>query len=263
MRVSWILWAVSILLSAHAAQPFGVNDLLSLRRVGDPEVSPDGKWVAFTIREPNIEQNKFASHIWLVSAEGGEPRQITSHEKGESSPKWSPDGKTIAFLSSRGGSQQIWLLPLEGGEARQLTTLSTGADNLKWSPDGKSIAFTSEVWPDLPDDAAQKKRADEREASGIKAKIIDHLLYRHWNEWRDGKRAHIFLTSIGTTNAVDLTPGDFEAPPFSLGGGGMFDFSPDGKTLAFTRGPARAIESWSTDTAVCLVSTTGGTITDV
>src|SRR5688572_508384 len=94
--------------SSFAAEPFSVNDLLSLRRVGDPEVSPDGKWVVFAIREPNIDQNKFVSHLWLVSADGGQPRQITSHEKGESSPKWSPDGKTIAFLSSRGGSQQIW-----------------------------------------------------------------------------------------------------------------------------------------------------------
>src|SRR3954470_10742968 len=143
----------------RAAEPFSLADLLSLKRIADPEVSPDGKWVAYTLREPNLEKNKFASHIWVVSADGGEPRQLTNHEKGESRAKWSPDSKSIAFLSPRSGSQQVWRLPFgTGGEARQITSLSTEADEHQWAPDGRSIAFTSEVWPDLPDDAAQKKR---------------------------------------------------------------------------------------------------------
>jgi dipeptidyl aminopeptidase/acylaminoacyl peptidase len=245
-----------------AAEPFSVADLLNLRRVQDPEVSPDGKWVAYAVREPRLSENKFVSHIWIVPAEGGAPKQMTSHEKGESRPKWSPDGKTIAFLSTRGGSQQVWLLPLEGGEARQLTKLSTEADNHIWSPDGKSIAFTSDVWPDLEDDAAQKKRADEQEASGVKAQIIDHLLHRHWTEWRRGKRTHIFLTPISTNAPRDLTPGDFEAPPYPASPE-FFDISPDGKTLAFTRGPRRNLEAWSTDASLCLVSTSGGEIQNV
>src|SRR5437868_6407133 len=105
MRIVLQLLCAFSILSTTAAEPFSLNDLLSLKRVADPEVSPDGKSVAYTVREPNIDQNKFASHIWIVSADGGEPKQLTNHEKGESRPKWSPDGKSIAFLSSRGGSQ--------------------------------------------------------------------------------------------------------------------------------------------------------------
>jgi dipeptidyl aminopeptidase/acylaminoacyl peptidase len=247
----------------RAAEPFSVTDLLSLKRIADPEVSPDGKWVAYTLKEPRFNENKFISHIWVVSTDGGEPRQITSHEKGESRPKWSPDGKSIAFLSARGGSQQVWMMPIDGGEARQVTTLSTEADNHIWSPDGQSIAFTSDIWPDLSDDAAQKKRADEREASGVKAQVIDSLMYRHWTEWRHGKRTHIFITPITVNAPRDLTPGDFDAPPFSMSSSHLFDFAPDGKTLYFTRGTSRNKEAWSTDTALCSVSVEHGEITDL
>src|SRR4051812_2689504 len=100
IRLVGLVWGLSLL----AAEPFGINDLLSLRRVLDPEISPDGKWVAYAVREPRMSENRFISHIWIVPAEGGAARQITTHERGESRPKWSPDGKSIAFLSTRGGS---------------------------------------------------------------------------------------------------------------------------------------------------------------
>lgn len=257
MRAIFCMLAAAVALGLNAAEAFSINDLLILKRIADPEVSPDGKWVVYTVREPDLEKNKFASHIWMIAATGGIPRQITNHEKGESRARWAPDGKSIAFLSSRSGSQQIWILPLDGGEARQLTTLSTEADNHKWTPDGKSIVFTSDVWPDLTDDAAQKKRADEQESSGVKAQIINSLLHRHWTEWRRGKRTHVFITPVSTNAPRDLTPGDFEAPPYPADPN-YFDVSPDGKWLAFTRGPERNKEAWSTDGALMLVSTSGG-----
>ena len=136
----------------EARSPFTLSDLLSLGRISDTQVSPDGKLVAFALKKPDLEKNSSPNHLWIVPASGGEPRQLTNGEKGESRPRWSPDGKTIAFLSSRGGSQQIWTIPVDGGEARQLTRLSTGADGHLWSPDGKQLTFTSDVWPDLAGD---------------------------------------------------------------------------------------------------------------
>lgn len=234
-RILLLLFAFCLNVAAATNAPFALNDLLAIKRVGDPQISPDGQWVAYSVREPNLEANKFSSHIWIQRADGsGEPRQLTNHEKGESRPQWSPNSKTISFLSTRSGSQQVWLIPVDGGEARQLTTISTDADNHIWSPDGSLIAFTSDVWPDLKDDAAQKKRTEEREA-GPKAQIIDSLLYRHWTDWRHGKRSHIFVVPVAGGAPRDITPGDFEAPVFSLARRTSSPFRP---TRSFSPTPA-------------------------
>src|SRR5260370_38316979 len=116
--------------------------MITLRRVAEPQVSPDGKWVAYTVATPDQEANRNASNIWVVSTTGGAPMQLTQSGH-DTSPVWSPDGKTLAFLSSRNGDSQVYLLSMEGGEAHALTKLSTGGEIGKWSPDGKTIAFTS------------------------------------------------------------------------------------------------------------------------
>ncbi|HVR72711.1 MAG TPA: S9 family peptidase, partial [Planctomycetota bacterium] len=241
-----------------SSRAFTLEDLLSLERVSDVQVSPLGTDIAYVLRVPSLEKNSFTSHIWLVPAAGGAPRQLTNHEKGESRPRWSPDGKVITFLSGRDGTNQIWRIPVGGGEASRVTSLSTGADGHVGSPDGKLIAFTSDVWPDLSGDAAQKKRAEEIAASGIQARVIDTLLYRHWNGWRNGKRTHVFVVPAEGGEARDVTPGDFDAPPFSLGGPDAFAISPDGREIAYTRGPAGPSEAWSTNADIFIVSTQGG-----
>src|SRR5205807_2632705 len=133
-----------------------------------PQISPDGKWIVYTVATPDMEANRNASDIWLVPTSGGAPSQLTQSGH-DSSPVWSPDGKTIAFLSSRSGESQVYLLSLAGGEAQRLTKSSTGADLVKWSPDGKTIAFTSSVYPDCKDDDCNSRRDAGKEKNKVKA----------------------------------------------------------------------------------------------
>ncbi len=156
-------------------------------------------------------------NIWIVPVAGGESRQITTGGSDER-PRWSPDGKKLAFLSSRHGTPQVYSIPLDGGEAAQLTFLSTGADNELWSPDGKSIAFISGVYPDCKDDACNAQRDAQKNDSKVKAYVYQELLYRHWTAWSDGKRSHLFVASPDGSAPRDLTPGaDYDVPPFNLG----------------------------------------------
>ena len=206
--------ALSADAQAPAKHPLAFDDLIKLQRISAPEVSPDGKWVAYGISTPDMEANRGVSNIWLVSTSGGDAIQLTQSGK-DSAPSWSPDGKTLAFLSGRDGTSQVYVISMEGGEAKKLTALSTGADLFKWSPDGKCIAFTSEVYVDCKDDACNKKRDEEKEKSKVKAHVADHLLYRHWDHWSEGKRSHLFIQPVeAATAAHDLTEGaDYDVPP--------------------------------------------------
>ena len=161
-----------------AKHAISFDDMILMHRVGDPKISPDGKWMAFAVATPDMSANRNASNIWIVSTGGGEAVQLTQSGH-DSSPAWSPDGKTLAFLSSRDGNSQVYILSMEGGEAHAVTHLSTGADLVKWSPDGKTIAFTSSVYPDCKDDACNKKRDEEKEKNKVKARVYEQLLYRH------------------------------------------------------------------------------------
>src|ERR1700756_408796 len=250
--------AAATLAQDAARHAITFDDMMQMHRVGSPEISPDGKWVAYAVTTPDMSVNRNASNVWIVSTSGGEAMQLTQSGH-DGSPAWSPDGKTLAFLSSRDGNSQVYLLSMEGGEAKKLTTLSTGADLFQWAPDGKTIAFTSEVYLDCKDDACNTKRDEEKEKSKVKARIYDHLLFRHWDHWSEGKRSHLFVMPVdGNVSARDLTPAaDYDIPPDERGEVNDFAFSPDGKEICYTAVPDK-MEAISTNGELFLVPTAGG-----
>jgi dipeptidyl aminopeptidase/acylaminoacyl peptidase len=241
--------------SAFAQQtaPFTIHDLLKVRRLGDPQLSPDGKWVAYQVGDVNKDANRAISQIYVISVDGGEPKQLTTGDRSSSTPRWSPNGARLAFVT--GG--QIWTMDTAGGDKKAVTTISTGAGDPIWSPDGKWIAFVSDIYPDCADDACNKERDEKVEASKVKAKIVDRLLFRHWAAWKDGKRTHVFVVSSDGGTARDITPGDYDAPPFSLGGPSDYAFSPDSKELAYARNTDK-LEATSTNSDIFVVALSGG-----
>jgi dipeptidyl aminopeptidase/acylaminoacyl peptidase len=241
-------------------------DMIKLHRVGTPAISPDGKWVAYSVTTPDMEANRNAGNLWMVATDGGAPVQLTQSGH-DSSPVWSPDGKMIGFISSREGEAQVYVLPLAGGEAHAWTHASGGVDIVKWSPDGKTIAFTSAVYPDCKDDACNKKRDEEKAKSKVKAHVAEQLLYRHWTHWSEGKRGHLFVVAAPANVAQseagnapkDLTDGaNYDVPPDERGGPEDINFSPDGGEICFTAVTDK-IEAISTNGDLFLVPVAGGT----
>lgn len=211
------------------------DDLVKFERVTNAKVSPDGHWVTYTVTLPDMDANRSASNIWMVSTTGGTAVQLTQSGH-DSSAVWSPDGRMLAFISSRSGTPQVHLLAMSGGEARPLTHISTGVDIVKWSPDGKTIAFTSFVYPDCKDDACNSARDTEKAKNKLKARAYEQLLYRHWTHWFEGKRSHLFVVPAdGSAPPLDLTPGaNYDVPPDERGGSSDINFSPDGGEICFT-----------------------------
>ena len=241
--------------TTHAQKSaFTIEDLYKVKSISDVHVSPDGRSVIYAVSASDLPRAKRATHIWMMGIDGQGARQLTSSDKGESSPVFSPDGKWISYISSKDGSAQLYLMPTGGGEAKKLTNISTGVSDPLWSPDGKWIAFSSDVYPECGgDDACNQKIADTWSKGPLKAHSADSLLYRRWTEWKDGTRTHTFLASVATGEAKDITPGDFDSPGFQLGGPLQYDFSPDGKELIFVSNHDKEAAS-STNNDLWLIS---------
>ena len=232
---------------------YSVEDLMRVRRVSDPQLSPDGTRVALVIGDVNLDANRVVNQIYLTSLEGGGIKQLTTGERSSTAPRWSPDGKKIAYAT--GG--QIWVMDSDGDNKEQVTKISTEAASPLWSPDGKWIAFTSEVHPDCSSDDCNKKKDEEAEKSKVKDHTTSRLLFRHWNEWRDVKRTHVVVVQSKGGTARDLTPGDFDSPPYAAATGVDFAFSPDSREIAYLRNPDK-VEAISTNSDIYVMALSGG-----
>jgi dipeptidyl aminopeptidase/acylaminoacyl peptidase len=238
---------------AQAKHPFTFEDMMKLKRVGEPEVSPDGKWVIFSVVDVDLEANTKTPHIWIVPTAGGQEREIIADQDGDR-PRWVPDGKRFAFLSNKEGGSQVWIADLDDATGsvsgvHKLTAVATEASGELWSPDGKNVLFVSDVYPEcdgqFDEMACNAEKVKEVERSKVKAQVFTHLLYRHWNAYKEGKRSHIFLIAVDACAKLptpscqadvvrDFTPGDYDAPEFSLGGQDDYAFSPDGQEICYT-----------------------------
>ncbi len=248
--ISLALIALTFSAIAQAKHPFTFEDMMKLKRVGEPEVSPDGKWVIFSVVDVDLAANTKTPHVWIVPTAGGQEHEIIADQDADR-PRWAPDGKRFAFLSTKEGGSQVWIAEFDGAAGTvkgvsKLTSVPTEASGEGWSPDGNAILFTSDVYPECDGEseefACNARKLEEREKSKVRALVFDHLLYRHWNAYKEGKRSHIFV--VGLTAGVpprltvegtrDLTPGDYDAPVFSLGGQDNYAFSPGGQEICYT-----------------------------
>ncbi len=243
--LAWLLLGTTLALAPALVfaqkQPFDAAAMLRIQRIGDPQLSPDGKTVAFAVSVPDVAENKSLHSVWSVPLEGGAPLRLADRAD---RPRWSPDGKRIFYVSTISDASQIWSMNPDGTGIAPVTKLSTEADGEIVSPDGKYIVVTSRVYPECStsagqfDDACNKKRLDAESQSKVKARLITGLLFRHWNEWEGNRRSHLLSISLADGKVADLTsgtgiPGLREVPPFSLGGPDDYAISPDGAEVCF------------------------------
>jgi dipeptidyl aminopeptidase/acylaminoacyl peptidase len=261
-----LILAVTLLLgfavqlpAADQTHPFSVEDMLAMQRISEPQVSPDGARVAFTLRTTDMAANRGRTDIWVASLAGGPPRRFTASEANDSSPRWSADGKALFFLSDRSGSSQVWRLEMEGGEAEAVTHTPRDIDAFRLVPGGQALVIAMAVLPGRsPSDTADELAA--RAKNPATGRIYDHLFVRHWDTWSDGTRGHLFAYDIASGKAIDLMPQmDADCPVKPFGGPEDFTISPDGKTLVFAAKDVGREEAWSTNFDLFAVPLDGST----
>lgn len=250
---------------AVTAAPLTPHDLNSLIRVSDPQVSPDGRYVVYVQRETDFDANRGRNDLWLVDLEDprGKPRRLTQHSSNDTHPRWSADGASIYFLSSRTGATQVWRLPFNGGEAVQITAYPLDVGTFRFSDDGRLIALSMEVFPDCGDLQCTRERLEAAAKSKVSARRFDELFVRHWDTWSNGTRSNLFVAPVkpdgragAAVNVSQPLLADVPSKPF--GGDEEFAFSPDGTHIVFSARVAGREEPWSTNFDLYEAASAGG-----
>ena len=230
------------------------EDYIGLKAVSDPQLSPDGKWVAYTVSTPSLQDNRGVARVWIAEVATGRSRALTGGggPGSDRQPRWSPDGKTLAFISTREGGAQLWLLPIGGGDARKLSSLPDGASDPVWLPDGSGLLVVSDIkWP-------AEQEIDRRNGQyPTEARIWTGLFWRHWDDFRAGKRQHVFRVDAATGKATDLTPVDHDVPTIATGGDGDVAVAPAGNEIVVAM-HGDTIVADNTNVDLYLVSPAGG-----
>ncbi len=243
-----ILSTNSSIYTAEKPHPFTVHDLVTMDRISDPQVSPDGQRVVFVLRKTDLDANKGRTDLWLMNADGSGLRQLTMNPANEDNPRWSADGNSIWFLSTRSGSSQVWRIPAFGGESEQISDLPFDVANLIVSGDGKYLAFTMDVFPDCGTLECTRQKLAEKVKQKSSGVIYERLFIRHWDTWNEGRRSHVFVMPATGGDPVDLMIGmDADAPSKPFGGTEEITFTPDSKGIVFTAKDVGRREAWSTD----------------
>ena len=232
-----LILSASSLAQQTSPPPRGVaiSDLFAIRDLHDPQISPDGQWVAYSVGAANVEEDKFEERIWMTRAAGGDPIALTVEGTSSSHPRWSPDGKYLAFLSARDqGKTQVWLLNRQGGEAQKLTDTPQDVEDFDWAPESKRLVLVlRDPKPEELEAAKTKSKSEndgtekDKKAKTPKPWVVDRLQFKQDTiGYLDRRRTHLYVFDVAAKSLVQITSGDFDDDEPA--------WSPDGTRIAFT-----------------------------
>ena len=254
ISIAMLSLAISFSVVAVEKIPFTVRDLVTIERVSAPTLSPKGNFVVFAVRQVDLDANTSKTGLWLenlMARDAMPPIRFTDESLNVNSPSFSPDGKTVYFLSAKSGTMQLWSQALDGKTATKLSNFDLDIGAYKLSPDGKSIALSFEVFNDCADLACTKKRIDEKASNKASGLIYDKLFIRHWDTWADGRRNQLYVAPITASHVgapVKVSRGiDGDVPSKPFGDASEFAWSPDSKEIVFSVRIAGKTEAWSTN----------------